>query len=99
MNAESAILYRAVIENAVTGRSFSMMVCDFAACTSLNQGDAASWRKKVVNASMSTVWPSIANITAGAPLESTGAAALTCGPPDALGVDWALDACRATIYV
>src|SRR5258708_37099575 len=100
MKAESASLYRAVIENAVTGRSASTTVFDCAACTSVSQGDAASWRRNVVKASISTVRPSIANSTAGAPVESTGAAADACGPPDTLGVPLLpLVACRLTTHV
>src|SRR5260370_12520125 len=100
MKAESASLYRDVMENGVRGRSASTTVFDCAACTSVSQGDAASWRRNVVNASMSTVRPSIANSTAGAPDESTGAAVDACGPPDTLGMPLlALVAFMFTIHV
>src|SRR5882762_10489909 len=47
--------------------------------TSVNHGDAASWRRKVVYAWMSTVRPSIETRTSGAPVESVDTT--TCGCP------------------
>jgi len=55
---------------AVTGRSASMTVEVVAGVTSVSQGDAASWRKNVVNAWMSTVLPVIQIRTCGLPIES-----------------------------
>src|SRR5437867_13268344 len=70
MYTESATRYRTVTSNSVTGRSASMTVCELAGVTSVNQGDAASWRRNVVYAWMSTVRPSIEMRTEGRPVES-----------------------------
>src|SRR5690349_24932542 len=70
MYTESAMRYRTVTVKAVTGRSASITVCDAAGVTSVNQADAASWRRNVVYAWISTVRPSMAIRTAGAPPES-----------------------------
>src|SRR5712691_913544 len=59
MYTESATRYRTVTLKDVTGRSASMTTCELAGVTSVNHGDAASWRRKVVYAWMSTVRPSI----------------------------------------
>src|SRR2546428_2977207 len=70
MYTESATRYRTVTSNSVTGRSASITVCELAGVTSVNQGDAASCRRNVVYAWMSTVRPSIAILTVGRPAES-----------------------------
>src|SRR2546430_1274903 len=74
--------YRTVTVNAVTGRSASITVCEAAGVTSVNQGDAASWRRNVVYAWMSTVRPAMATLTEGRPVESrstvTGPLAAGC---------------------
>jgi len=57
MYTESATRYRADTVNAVTGRSCSTTVWELAGITSVNQGDAASCRRNVVYAWMSTVLP------------------------------------------
>src|SRR6185436_12455861 len=77
MYTESATRYRTVTLNDVTGRSASITVCELAGVTSVNHGDAASWRRNVVYAWMSTVRPSIATRTVGAPVESRST---TLGP-------------------
>src|SRR2546422_7875047 len=59
MYTESATRKRTATLNAVTGRSASMIVEVVAGITSVSQGDAASWRRNVVNAWMSTVLPVI----------------------------------------
>src|SRR5467141_1170337 len=78
MYTESATRYRTVTLKDVTGRSASMTTCELAGMTSVNHGDAASWRRKVVYAWMSTVRPSIETRTSGAPVESV---ITTCGCP------------------
>src|SRR6266404_1021694 len=70
MYTESATRYFTVTLNSVTGRSASITVCELAGVTSVNHGDAASCRRNVVYAWISTVRPSIETLTAGAPLES-----------------------------
>src|SRR5438132_6517595 len=78
MYTESATLKRSDTLNAVTGRSASMIVCEVAGATSVSQGEAASCRRNVVYAWMSTVLPLIVSRTIVAPLESVvgGGAAL-----------------------
>src|SRR2546430_16379973 len=78
MYTESATLKRSDTLNAVTGRSASMIVCEVAGATSVSHGEAASCRRNVVYAWMSTVLPLIVSRTIVAPLESAvgGAAAL-----------------------
>src|SRR3990170_1999557 len=71
MYTESATRYRTVTSKDVTGRSDSITVCELAGMTSVNQGDAASWRRNVVYAWMSTVRPVIETSTTGAATEST----------------------------
>src|SRR6266704_1831463 len=67
---------------AVTGRSASMIVDDVAGVTSVSHGDAASCRRKVVYAWMSTVLPVIQARTIGTPTESTAPpAAVAPGQP------------------
>src|SRR2546426_8716871 len=69
---------------AVTGRSASMIVDDVAGVTSVSHGDAASCRRKVVYAWMSTVLPVIQARTIGTPTESTAPpAAVAPGLPGA----------------
>src|SRR2546422_8078348 len=70
MYTESATRKRTATLNAVTGRSASMIVEVVAGDTSVSHGDAASWRRNVVYAWMSTVVPVTQTRTAGAPLES-----------------------------
>src|SRR2546422_4374068 len=70
MYTESATRKRTATLNAVTGRSASMIVEVVAGVTSVSQGDAASWRRKVVNAWMSTVLPVIQIRTCALPVES-----------------------------
>src|SRR6266850_1276369 len=89
MYTESATRYRTVTLNDVTGRSDSITTCELAGVTSVNQGEAASWRRKVVYAWMSTVRPSIETRTSGAPVESVctttccpGCAPATIAPSD-----------------
>ena len=84
MYTESATRYRAVTLNAVTGRSCSTTVWELAGTTSVNQGEAASCRRNVVYAWMSTVLPVTVKRTAGAAalaLVSGGAIgdAVACG--------------------
>src|SRR5258705_274941 len=93
MYTESATRYRTVTLKDVTGRSDSMTTCELAGVTSVNHGDAASWRRKVVYAWMSTVRPSIDTFTSGAPVESVctmtccpGCAPATTGPTDCIRV-------------
>src|SRR5712664_3759601 len=74
MYTESATLKRTATLNAVTGRSASMIVEVVAGVTSVSQGDAASWRRNVVYAWMSTVLPVIQIRTAGCAVESAAAA-------------------------
>src|SRR2546429_6652298 len=69
MYTESATRKRTATLNAVTGRSASMIVEVVAGITSVSQGDAASWRRNVVNAWMSTVLPVIQIRTCGLPVE------------------------------
>src|SRR3989442_14127290 len=70
MYTESATRKRTATLNAVTGRSASMIVEVVAGITSVSHGDAASWRRNVVNAWMSTVLPVIQIRTCGRPVES-----------------------------
>src|SRR6266496_3772277 len=68
------------------GRSASITVDDVAGVTSVSQGDAASCRRNVVYAWMSTVLPVIQMRTTGVPVESgapaaTGAVPGTVAPP------------------
>src|SRR5882762_10338449 len=70
MYTESATRKRTATLNAVTGRSASMIVEVVAGVTSVSQGDAASWRRNVVNAWMSTVLPVIQTRTCVRPVES-----------------------------
>src|SRR5205823_12588952 len=79
--------YFTVTVNAVTGRSASMTVCDAAGVTSVNHGDAASCRRNVVYAWLSTVRPSMETRTEGRPAESRST---TTGP-------FGCPACGATI--
>ncbi len=65
----------------MTGRSASITTCELAGVTSVNHGDAASWRRKVVYAWMSTVFPSIETRTSGLPAESVWT--VTCACPGA----------------
>src|SRR5207237_9167453 len=86
MYTESATLNRSDKLNAVTGRSASITVDDVAGVTSVSQGDAASCRRNVVYAWMSTVLPVIQTRTTGVPVESaapagTGAAPGAVAPP------------------
>src|SRR5438034_6506211 len=92
MYTESATRKRTATLNAVTGRSASMIVEVVAGITSVSQGDAASWRRNVVNAWMSTVLPVIQIRTCGRPVESVapgptgrepGAPGATLPPPAA----------------
>src|SRR5881296_2402574 len=85
MYTESATRNRTATLNAVTGRSASMMVDVVAGVTSVSQGDAASWRRNVVYAWMSTVLPVIQTRTCGTPVESTdwGSGWLAPGVPGA----------------
>src|SRR2546430_7714917 len=46
MYTESATRYFTVTLNSVTGRSASITVCELAGVTSVNHGDAASWRRR-----------------------------------------------------
>src|ERR1051325_6472670 len=73
MYSESARLYRRVMLNSVTGRSCSMTVVARVAVTSVIHGDAASWRRNVVYAWMSTVRPSIDTRVSVAEPASAGA--------------------------
>src|SRR6266511_187356 len=73
MYTESATRYRTVTLKPVTGRSASITTCELAGVTSMNHGDAASCRRNVVYAWMSTVRPEIATRTIGAPRESAAA--------------------------
>src|SRR5437870_5711254 len=73
MYTESATRNRTATLKAVTGRSASMMVDVVAGVTSVSQGEAASWRRNVVYAWMSTVLPVIQTRTCVTPVES--------GPP------------------
>src|SRR6184192_565705 len=68
MYTESATRYRTDTLNAVTGRSASITVDDVAGVTSVSQGDAASCRRNVVYAWMSTVLPVIQTRTTGVPV-------------------------------
>src|SRR5882762_3469029 len=70
MYTESATRKRTATLNAVTGRSASMIVEVVAGVTSVSQGDAASWRRNVVNAWMSTVLPVIQTRTCGFPVDA-----------------------------
>src|SRR5437867_1071248 len=70
MYTESATRNRTATLKAVTGRSASMMVDVVAGVTSVSQGDAASWRRNVVYAWMSTVLPVIHTRTCVTPVES-----------------------------
>src|SRR2546421_10767955 len=74
MNPESATRCRPATLKAVTGRSASITVDDVAGDTSVSHGDAASWRRNVVYAWMSTVLPVIQMRTTGAgvAVESVG---------------------------
>ena len=64
--------------NCVTGRSASISVLVLVGLTSVSHGDAVSCRRKLVNASMSTVRPSIDTRTVPTPTESASP-----GAPDA----------------
>src|SRR5207302_987333 len=68
MYTESATRKRTATLNAVTGRSASMIVEVVAGITSVSHGDAASWRRNVVNAWMSTVLPLLREHRVEAPL-------------------------------
>src|SRR5204862_2406892 len=72
MYTESATRKRTATLNAVTGRSASMIVEVVAGDTSVSHGDAASWRRNVVYAWMSTVLPVIQMRTCGVAVESVG---------------------------
>src|SRR6266480_5203593 len=71
MYTESATRYFTVTLNEVTGRSASITVCELAGVTSVNHGEAASCRRNVVYAWMSTVRPSIVTSTVDRPSESS----------------------------
>src|SRR2546430_14696692 len=80
MYTESATRKRTATLKAVTGRSASMIVEVVGGVTSVSQGEAASWRRKVVNAWMSTVLPVIQIRTCGLPVESVPLAAAGVAP-------------------
>src|SRR5437667_10340210 len=84
MYTESATRKRTATLNAVSGRSASTTVDVVAGVTSVSQGDAASCRRNVVYAWMSTVLPVIHTRTWGAPVESTPVGAVEPGAPGAM---------------